>query len=84
MLSTSGYSISKTSLKPEEIEKIKKELTMKPKVNFDMGNNKDAGEVVFELYRETNKRIYVPRYYGFVKYGVPKVVKLSGGADISP
>lgn len=83
MLSTSGYSISKTSLKPEEIEKIKKELTMKPKVNFDMGNNKDAGEVVFELYRETNKRIYVPRYYGFVKYGVPKVVKLSGGADIS-
>ena len=25
MLSTNGYSISKTSLKPEEIEKIKKE-----------------------------------------------------------
>jgi superfamily II DNA or RNA helicase len=91
MLSTNGYSISKTSLKPEEIEKIKKELTMKPKVNFDMGNNKDAGEVVFELYRETEKRIYIPRYYGLVNYGVPKVLKLAGceagkagaGADIS-
>jgi superfamily II DNA or RNA helicase len=84
MLSTNGYSISKTSLKPEEIEKIKKELTMKPKVNFDMGNNKDAEEVVFELYRETEKRIYIPRYYGLVNYGVPKVLKLAGaGADIS-
>lgn len=85
MLSTNGYSISKTSLKPEEIEKIKKELTMKPKVNFDMGNNKDAEEVVFELYRETDKRIYIPRYYGLVNYGVPKVLKLpscGAGADI--
>ena len=83
MLSTNGYSISKASLKPEEIEKIKKELTMKPKVNFDMGNNKDAEEVVFELYRETDKRIYIPRYYGLVNYGVPKVIKSTGGADIS-
>jgi superfamily II DNA or RNA helicase len=84
MLSINGYSISKTSLKAEEIEKIKKELTMKPKVNFDMGNNKDAEEVVFELYRETEKRIYIPRYYGLVNYGVPKVLKLAGGgADIS-
>jgi superfamily II DNA or RNA helicase len=84
MLSINGYSISKTSLKAEEIEKIKKELTMKPKVNFDMGNNKDAEEVVFELYRETEKRIYIPRYYGLVNYGVPKVLKLAGGGtDIS-
>jgi len=84
MLSINGYSISKISLKAEEIEKIKKELTMKPKVNFDMGNNKDAEEVVFELYRETEKRIYIPRYYGLVNYGVPKVLKLAGGgADIS-
>jgi hypothetical protein len=63
MLSTNGYSISKTSLKPEEIEKIKRELTMKPKINFDMGNKKEDEEVVFELYRETDKRIYIPRYY---------------------
>lgn len=89
MLSTNGYSISKTSLKPEEIEKIKKELTMKPRVNFDMGINKDAKEIVFELYRETDKRIYIPRYYGLVNYGVPKVLKLGStngsgaGTDIS-
>ena len=83
MLSINGYSISKTSLKNEEIEKIKKDLTMKPRVNFDMGNNNDAEELVFELYRETDKRIYIPRYYGLVNYGVPKVLKVSGGADIS-
>ena len=83
MLSINGYSISKTSLKPEEIEKIKKELTMKPRVNFDMGNNNNTEELVFELYRETDKRIYIPRYYGLVNYGIPKVLKVSGGADIS-
>lgn len=83
MLSINGYSISKTSLKPEEIEKIKKELTMKPRVNFDMGNNNDTEELFFELYRETDKRIYIPRYYGLVNYGIPKVLKVSGGADIS-
>ena len=83
MLSINGYSISKTSLKPEEIEKIKKELKMKPRVNFDMGNNNNTEELVFELYRETDKRIYIPRYYGLVNYGIPKVLKVSGGADIS-
>ena len=83
MLSINGYSISKTSLKQEEIEKIKKELTMKPRVNFDMGNNNNTEELVFELYRETDKRIYMPRYYGLVNYGIPNVLKVSRGADIS-
>ncbi len=83
MLSTNGYSISKTSLKPEEIEKIKRELTMKPKINFDMGNKKEDEEVVFELYRETDKRIYIPRYYGLVNYGVPTVLKFTRGCSVA-
>ena len=40
MLSLNGYSISKTSLDEKQLDKIKKELTMKPMVNFDMGNKK--------------------------------------------
>jgi hypothetical protein len=83
MLSINGYSMAKTSLSAEQIDKIKKDLTMKPQVNFDMGiKNKDE-EVIFELYRETGNRIYIPRYYGLTNFGVPKTCKLTGGADIS-
>ena len=50
MLSLNGYSISKTSLDEKQLDKIKKELTMKPMVNFDMGNKKKEDEISFELY----------------------------------
>jgi len=83
MLSLNGYSISKNSLEEKQLEKIKKELTMKPMVNFDIGNNKKEDEVSFELYKETENRIYVPRYYGLKYFGIPKICKLTGGADIS-
>ena len=83
MLSINGYSIAKTSLSAEQIDKIKKELTMKPQVNFDMGMKNKDEEITFELYRETGNRIYIPRYYGLTNFGVPKVCKLTGGADIS-
>lgn len=83
MLSINGYSISKTALTTEQMEKIKKELTMKPQINFDMGMKNKDEDVTFELYRETGNRIYIPRYYGLTNFGVPKICKLTGGADIS-
>jgi superfamily II DNA or RNA helicase len=83
MLSLNGYSISKKSLEEKQLDKIKKELTMKPMVNFDMGNKKKEDEISFELYKETENRIYVPRYYGLTNFGIPKICKLTGGADIS-
>ena len=49
MLSINGYSISKTSLDAKQIEKIKKELTMKPQVNFDMGIKNNEPDPIFEL-----------------------------------
>jgi len=83
MLSINGYSLSKTALSPEQIEKMKKDLTMKPQNNFDMGIKNKDDDVIFELYRETGNRIYIPRYYGLTNFGVPKTCKITGGADIS-
>lgn len=83
MLSINGYSIAKTSLSTEQIDKIKKELTMKPQVNFNMGIKNKEDDITFELYRETENRIYIPRYYGLTNFGIPKICKLTGGADIS-
>ena len=58
---------------------------MTPKVNFDAGgkgNTSSPEDLTFQLYSENDKRIYIPRYYGLQKYGLPTLCKLSSGADI--
>lgn len=82
MLTINGYSILKSSVDNDVLAKVKEELTMKPKVNFDMGVKKD-NDNTFTLYKETEKRLYIPRYYGFNKFGLPNVSKLTGGSDIN-
>jgi len=83
MLTINGYSLLKSSLQNEELVKIKENLTMKPRINFDMGINNDKPDNTFLLYKETEKRIYIPRYYGLCNYGLPKTSKLQCGADIN-
>ena len=87
ILSRNGYGILKSALSEKELDNIKKDLTMVPRVNFDMGGKGGGGgnspeDLTFYLYNENDKRIYIPRYYGFQKYGAPTLCKLTGGADI--
>jgi len=82
MLTINGYSILKSSVDNDVLAKVKEDLTMKPKINFDMGVKKD-NDNTFTLYKETEKRLYIPRYYGFNKFGLPNVSKLTGGSDIN-
>jgi len=86
ILSSNGYGILKSALDEKALENIKKDLTMVPKVNFDMGaakNTSSPDDLAFPLYSENDKRIYIPRYYGLQKYGLPTLCKLSSAADIS-
>ena len=88
ILSNNGYGILKSALSEKELDNIKKDLTMVPRVNFDAGmaktkNNNSADDLTFQLYSENEKRIYIPRYYGFQKYGAPTLCKLTSGADIN-
>ena len=86
ILSKNGYGILKSELDEYKLESIRKDLTMTPKVNFDIGksknNNSNEEEVSFNLYSENEKRIYIPRYYGLQKYGLPALCKLTSGKDI--
>ena len=85
ILSKNGYGILKSALSEKDIEHIRKDLTMTPKVNFDAGGKGNASspeDLTFQLYSENDKRIYIPRYYGLQKYGLPTLCKLSSGADI--
>ena len=86
ILSKNGYGILKSELDEYKLESIRKDLTMTPKVNFDIGkskNNSSKEDLTFQLYSENEKRIYIPRYYGFQKYGAPSLCKLTSGKDIN-
>lgn len=72
-----GYEIMKSDLSDIEKMKIENELTVKPKCIIDSSLNN------YELYRESLTRYYVPRYYGYDKFGLPQINKLKNGDTIN-
>ena len=79
-LSQRGYGIPKDGRPLEELDAIKKELTVQPVVNQAMLGN--VQPPTFRLYMESSKKLYVPKYYGLCKYGVPEAVTVPEGADL--
>lgn len=74
-----GYTIKKELLEESEIRLIKKELSMKPFVP----KTSPAVALPFPIYRESNKKLYLPRFYGYDNYGEPDKILISGGKDIN-
>ena len=72
-LSRDGYTILKSDFNSKEIKKIKDDLTAKPYTMDDFSNGK---EKKFYLYLESPKKLYVPRFYGLNRFGVPDIDKI--------
>lgn len=79
-LGQKGYTILKNEISLEQQKQIKNDLTVKPYVGGSIGSANNV--ITFPAYRESDKKIYVPHYYGVEKFGPPKEYKLSGGVDI--
>jgi superfamily II DNA or RNA helicase len=79
-LGQKGYTILKNQISLEQQLKIKNDLTVKPYVGGTIGASNNA--ITFPVYRESDKKIYVPHYYGVDNFGPPKEYKLSEGVDI--
>jgi superfamily II DNA or RNA helicase len=79
-LGQKGYTILKNDLSIKQQLKIKNDLTVKPYVGGTIGAANNA--LTFPAYRESDKKIYVPHYYGVENFGPPKEYKLSEGVDI--
>lgn len=77
-LGNKGYSIYKVCLTNEIISYIKKELTVKP-----ITQNSIAETIPFPVYQESDKKIYVPRFWGLKIFGKPNQVKISQGKSIN-
>jgi hypothetical protein len=82
-LSQRGYGIDKASLPSEEkevfLEALRQKLTVKPHVNPDAPGANLVQE--FPVYRESSKKIYVPKAYGLKHFGRPTEDSLPTGDD---
>lgn len=76
-LSSRGYAILK---KDNEalIEELKEELTVTPKTFSVVDNVKPAA---FPVYRENQKKLYLPKNFGLTKFGKPTHMEIPDGED---
>lgn len=79
-LGKKGYTIPKNELTPEDLLFLKNDLHVKPQ-NFSIKSNASDSNP-FSVFRENDKKIYIPRFYGIERYGLPKKCDISYGEDI--
>ncbi len=78
-LTKNGYTIKKSKYSTKEIKEIKDELNVKP-FTFPKNQNKDSG---FQVYLESPKKLYLPRFYGLKRFGDPDTNNIGGGDKIN-
>ena len=76
-LGQKGYSIYKECLGVKDQQYLRNELTVGPYIP-----KAPVQPTPFPIYRESNNKIYVPRYFGINTYGEPDEIRTSQGADI--
>jgi superfamily II DNA or RNA helicase len=74
-LGKKGYTIFKTEYPEKDINNIRVELNVKPETNQKFETTE------YPIYRESQQKMYIPRYYGLNKFGSFEN-KLSRGHDI--
>jgi superfamily II DNA or RNA helicase len=76
-LSQKGYAIKKRG-NEALVEQLKKELTVTPHT-FSILD--DAPAVSFPVYRENEKKLYLPKNFGLTKFGKPTHMDIPDGED---
>ena len=77
-----GYTIPKAELPKGEEEFLKKDLFVKPFVPGAQFGNPNDQSTAFPVYRENINKMYLPRFYGIQRYGVPDRCDIEPGDDI--
>lgn len=74
-----GYSILKSKLTIDEQKMIRDDLNVKPYVPGSPINVTES----YPVYLESPKKLYLPRFYGIEKFGMPNDNKLPNGDEIN-
>jgi superfamily II DNA or RNA helicase len=77
-LGQKGYTIYKDALTIKEQEYIRNILNVRPYIP-----KAPVQPNAFPIYRESSKKLYVPRYFGYDNYGEPDEMKIAQGVDIN-
>lgn len=75
-----GYTISKSELTDQQLQNIRKTLTVKPVAGGAAYGAVDTVE--YPIYRESSNKIYLPRFYGKTAFGEVKRMAIHPGDDI--
>ena len=81
-LGKKGYTILRSSLSDEDQKILHEELNVKP-VTIGPVYNAQTDQGAFPVYRENAKKIYIPRFYGIERYGLPNRSEITQGEDIN-
>lgn len=83
-LGKKGYTIPRAVLTAEDLEFLHTDLFVKPETFGPQYGGAAGADAVqaFPVYRENAKKIYVPRFYGIARYGMPPRSELSPGDAI--
>ena len=68
-LGQKGYTIPKSILPPEELKILYEELTITPVIECPISGTPTPPPV--PVFKENEKKIYIPRFYGVERYGLP-------------
>lgn len=77
VLNKKGYGLLKSKFKESELQKARRECTVKPFVVSDYNKPEP-----FEIYRESKKYVYLPKFYGISRYGPPEKINIDDGEPI--
>ena len=79
ILTTHGYALLKSSITAEESNRIRKELTVKPKTmtRFEMKVDNE-----FPVYLESSTRLYLPRMWAKENLGAAEQSVMSDGVEL--
>jgi superfamily II DNA or RNA helicase len=79
-----GYTLQKSDLTCEEIKHLISSLTVTPNTNSPYGSSFGGGGAVesFPVYRETEDKYFVPKFFGTKYFGLPAINKLLEGTPI--
>tara|TARA_B100000700_G_C15029736_1_gene849886 strand:- start:77 stop:1471 length:1395 start_codon:yes stop_codon:yes gene_type:complete len=77
-LTKNGYIIRKKYYSTKEIKEIKDELFVRP-FTFNKNQNKDSG---FQVFMESPRKLYLPRFYGLKRFGTPETNNINEGEKV--
>ena len=79
-LGKKGYTIPKEYLNPEDEAFLRRDLFVKPATTSAYGA--ETASEAYPVFRENDKKMYLPRFYGISRYGLPSKTEIEAGKDV--